>query len=540
MAQRGSKNNLAHAVSLCSFEVAGLNLNKVSLDDSSILESCSRISPDALSDGCPSSEWGAIRDYLSLTKQIIPQSYSNTYDFAETPNSIIFSGKASRHLLDIGEDESFIGNGPRPVVASTPHAAIADALTTTGALWFLSLTNVTAKPGHGSPLSDQYDASHIITSNYSQPYSSVVCVPDSIHNNSDSRRLIFPYLPNANAKSLVNGNLTYRHWGGAQTAQTIQHPNFTYRQVLDAAGSATEYRLRWIELPQGAFSGSSIGAVILLPQDGKHASQDILTCNLSAGWGTAALQLSTLDGGTSVVSGKMVRTLSDSSARPPPISHPQTPPAEITNDGDGSFEYKYPEYPEQLINITHGWANYLNPTILGQNTSLINLLMQQEVFPAFPFTAASHILAGLVVNGLSRTSFQSQLQGQVKTVEPKSNYGLDGNYWLSGKGDVFNIDSIQTKNWVTFRVDSRLKGYAYNTSGVSPRIAIAFLTAYCILALAHVAYYGLTGMLPYPSAKISWRITPSLFTPRHQLHLLGFCSGSHCPGHEFHPYGGSA
>ena len=43
------------------------------------------------------------------------------------------------------------------------------------------------------------------------------------------------------------------------------------------------------------------------------------------------------------------------------------------------------------------------------------------------------------------------------------------------------------------RVDSTIEGYAYNTRGASPRIAIAFLLTYCAVALAHLLYAGITG-----------------------------------------------
>ena len=493
MDQRDSRSNLAYVVSLRFSEVASSSLNQVSLDDSSISESCSTILQDAPSSACPSSEWGVLREYLSLSKQILPQSYINTYAYAEAPLCLILSGKSSTRLLQVREDERFISQGPRPHIVTAPHAVVADALTTTGALWFLSLTNVTAKASHGSPLSDQSDAVHTIAGNYSQPYSTAVCVPDSIYNISDSRKLLLPLLPNANPESLMSGNLTYKGLFAEHRAPTIEHPIVTYGQVLDAPGSATDYRLKWIELPQNAFNGSSIGAVILLPYHGKNASQDILTCNLSAGWGTSAIQLETTSGGTSVISSKMIETFEADEDLP--ISQTNEPSAEGGPGTNGWFEYHYPDFPRQLINITQSWAEYLNPSIPSQNTSVINLLMQQEIFPRQQYVSAAMALSSLVVNGLARTSFESQLQGDVKTIGPQGNKGLDGNYWLSGKGDVFNVDPIQSRNWVTLRVDSTLQGYAYNTRSIPPRIAIAFLTVYCILALLHLLYYGFMGMV---------------------------------------------
>ena len=90
----------------------------------------------------------------------------------------------------------------------------------------------------------------------------------------------------------------------------------------------------------------------------------------------------------------------------------------------------------------------------------------------------------------------SQLQGTVRTVGHNGDEGLDGNYWVSGKGNVFEVHANQSRNWVRLHVDSTIQGYAYNTTSVAPRIAIAFLTKYCIFALAHVLYLAWTGKPP--------------------------------------------
>lgn len=50
------------------------------------------------------------------------------------------------------------------------------------------------------------------------------------------------------------------------------------------------------------------------------------------------------------------------------------------------------------------------------------------------------------------------------------------------------------KEWIKLHVSSSIEGYAYNTQTVAPRIAIAVLMTYCILALAHVFYSGITGI----------------------------------------------
>ena len=65
----------------------------------------------------------------------------------------------------------------------------------------------------------------------------------------------------------------------------------------------------------------------------------------------------------------------------------------------------------------------------------------------------------------------------------------------SGKGSVFQVDN-PNPDWVKFRVDSTLVGYGYNAFGVAPRLAIALLTIYCLLALGHMVCACITGKPP--------------------------------------------
>ena len=53
-----------------------------------------------------------------------------------------------------------------------------------------------------------------------------------------------------------------------------------------------------MELPQDPFNGSAIGAVILLSRSIVNSTQEILVCNLGAGWGSSLINTSLFDGGT--------------------------------------------------------------------------------------------------------------------------------------------------------------------------------------------------------------------------------------------------
>ena len=99
--------------------------------------------------------------------------------------------------------------------------------------------------------------------------------------------------------------------------------------------------------------------------------------------------------------------------------------------------------------------------------------------------SAKIVLTGLLSNGLAGIGSTSRLQGTLRTViEQGGSKGLDGDYWFSGKGNAFLVDATESKDWVKLRIYSTIQGYAYNTTGATPKVAICFLLAYCIFALA--------------------------------------------------------
>ena len=426
--------------------------------------------------------------------------YKYEYLLSEYPAFIELTDRTSQRQLRVATLISGL-SGPQPSVAMTQHAAVADAMTTAGVLWELSLTNVTAAKGHGSPVSEQSAAKHTISGNYKQPYGSIICVPDTATSAQDMAPIDIPHVWGVNPANLATGNITYEACGVQSEVQAIAHPSMTRGQMFNLSRSTTQYTLHWTELEPDLFKGSSIGAVIVLPSAQANDHQDVLICNVGAGWGTSSISMQTGNNGNTAVMSKMI---GDDLHIPNANNNISPNVKNQHNEGADLMDFSLRDkYPQQIINITQDWARYLNPMVAGLNTTVINVLLQEQVFSCSPRRSLELALAALIVNGLAQSGIGAQLQG---TVRRDGVGGLDGNYWVSGKGNVFDFEESQTQNWTKFHLDSTIEGYAYNTVGLGPRVAIAFLMIYCIVAIGHVLYISLTGKgPPYTPGHQQWQ-----------------------------------
>ena len=454
-------------------------------------DGCLLAPEQGLSNSCPSSEWESIREFLAIGSQELPLKYQTIYEAEDGPGFFLVSGKDSQRQQYLGQT---LGTDAHMAdsMSTTQMVATADALSNLGALWFRSLHNVTQDSGHGSPLSVQANSIHTLSGDSFQGFSAGNCLSEVIHNNNDTDSIAFPFLYSANnpatptIEKISSDNYTFT---------AIVHPSLSRADVLNNTRHPFQYQLQWVELPQPLFNGSSIGALIVPPQAVDDGPQTLILCNLAAGWGTVALQTDRDESNSdSSVSSRIIHSRFPGSFSPPDTDEP------TTENANSVVDFNYPGYPEQLINITDEWARYLDPMVESANRSVFDLLMQEHyvVQGSLSIEAlnvfAAQTLVLMVTNGLARIGYESTLQGSPKSI-PGTPF-IDGNYWLSGKGNVFTVDPVESKDWVKFHVNSTLQGYAYNTETLPPRLAIAVMTLYCIIALGHVIYSGITGRFP--------------------------------------------
>ena len=451
---------------------------------------------------CPSNNWQSINTYLEFTKSLT-ESYSQlNLLFATGPTSVEATGQNSLRRLQIDSVRTLFahpGYDPEDLIATTQQAAVADALSATGNSWSLALTNVTTK-GHGHP-EDQLDAVHSITQDYYQPYALVSCDHDVINGLDDLRPVGFPLPPgsppsmlNVSAfdDSILSGYPAGHSNQSISPAHAFVYSGITRSEILGTPGPPNENRLRWVELPKNPFNGTAIGAIILLPTTEDDTTQQIVVCNLGAGWGTSRLNVSTFAGAPQIVSSGVEFKVPDAPSNT--LAVLDVPNAE-SKALSASALFRLPTFPQHTVTVTEEWAAYLNPSIPSMNTTLFHHLMTSTMTSTKTSTSVGMILAGLLANGLSGIGSTSKLQGTIKTVtEPDGSSRVDGNYWFSGKGNVYKVDADESKDWVKLRVSSVFQGYAYNIRGVIPKFAICILLLYCALAITHTFYAGITGI----------------------------------------------
>ena len=156
--------------------------------------------------------------------------------------------------------------------------------------------------------------------------------------------------------------------------------------------------------------------------------------------------------------------------------------------------FDFPRFPQVSINIFESWANFLSSRFNNSNDTIINSLMQVQIFDGDSKITATSALTTMVTNDLARIGFLFGLQGKVKTTSAADDSPqLDGNYWLAGQGDTFIVNASEAENWTKLHMLSTLKNHTYNAIGKAPKVAIAVITTYCIVVVCHVIYASISG-----------------------------------------------
>ena len=477
------------------------------LDGSNIPESCSATQEATVSNSCPSSEWQIVKTYLQLVENSLPKELKEELDVEIPPTSVEFTGKTSLRQTYLGESVGSYNVSGREIIqkcitATTQVAVIADALVSTGAMWHLAVGDAQLNE-HGAAPSDQQAAVHAINTDYYQPYVMAQCTFDAINGSADQRAVSFPTIPIPGTNFSVNTSET--------GDPVIDYPSLLRAQLLDLPGSNLDYRTTWVDLPQAVFKYPGLGAVVVYPPNSvsflgnpslqaQEFPRQYVVCNLGAGWGSSFINITELWGSLSATTSSANVKRSRLSPKAAGLSHVSGRPISSYESLSLPAFYDAPAFPEKSIEITSEWAKYLDPQILSLNTTVINVLLQSisGSFGTPNAIGVQTVLAPVLANGLARVGYDEfRFQGAPRTIQgPNGTTRLDGTYWLSGKGDFFSLDvnNSESENWLKLRVTSTLEGYAYNTSGASPKIAIAFLLSYCVLALISTLYAGICGM----------------------------------------------
>lgn len=480
-------------------------------------EYCAESHEFVISNECPSSEWQFIQDYATILANAVPQHLSGTELEISGPRHSQLSGKNSHRQFAAVRKWFSSDEDINPIImtgraSTTQQAAISDALEVTAKLWENAISSADSRGGHGSIPFDHQIAAHSISDDYFQPYTIATCIIDTILGSDDQRPLAIPITAGINYGA-DQSSLSYLGFANSSLPKELGHstlieaPAIEYPSIVRAGlhqlpGPKSNTRVEWFELPRNLFANSSIGVVILLPSNlpvskRSESTTNMLVCNVAAGWGNSVLNATTFRGSMSATSSLVIiDDLVLPRGKSELLADSVISPFQSLNDIDISFFM--PFFPSKPVGISKKWAEYLNPWIPASNLTLIDSLVKNLPWNnthQIPLESLGElILSSLVTNGLARVGFNSQLQGNLRWTGDGEERRPNGKLWYSGKGDVFTVDTEESKNWVKLRVNSVLKGYAYNCNGTPPKVAVAFLLTYCTLAIAHYFYSGISGM----------------------------------------------
>ncbi|MCJ1252111.1 hypothetical protein MMC30_009349 [Trapelia coarctata] len=410
------------------------------VDGIKVPEECAVFNGSAVNPLCPASDFGVIlldiNDFVSTNLKafdsngpVVPQIALPASEGPWTRVTLV------RLCYNSLRDQS---------CASVPHDIIMEGAFYDETAWTLNALESSPQPSFT-------DIIHTITKDYSQAYTVASCVADTINGATDQALLRFARISETESELKRDRDI-------------VSIPNLPKASILAGTANASEFRLKWVPLPPNIFNHGALGAVLLHPQQPSSESlQNITTCTLSAGWGTSSVGADLLRSGAffATITGvpNFFPTFQEDATRQLPISRPDF--ANIS-----SFAY-----PQQRMEISEKWAEFLNPTIElpdGTNTTAIH-----QYFSISPSVlgevGTSRIMAVILSAGLSRIGKELQVSGLPNKTSP-------------------------CQNCTVFEVQHSFVGWVYSIDGTLTTLAIVVMFAYCILAFAHTIYLGIFGV----------------------------------------------
>jgi hypothetical protein len=426
------------------------------IDSSTALARCMTDTGDV---SCPYGNWQILSQaFFSFWPQLAPQG--------TMPETLLIPGKFSERQLSVrhrsinGSEASLYGGAL--TLATVPPSGISDGVSELGRLWTLAANNL----GHGR-FNFEKDATFTVT--VPQPMTLAYCtasVWDQDITGDDTVDLEFPVLSSIHFGSnalVVPGYL----------GETVPYNNTTTQVKVELLLSSDEPpNLTWIDSPSlTGQSNSTINVVATFPaSEATLGLPSYYSCSIDSK--LAQTQIAGTHALKKVVTGA---------------------PDDWTEKGTLNPAYS-------RIGINTEWAQYLNPKNPGEPNSTIfsrmaadagmwNATVMSEAYN-FPFIVES-ILATMVANGLSRTTYDAGLIGNlidnwITEILPKNPLGY-------GSGTIYNVAADDIKNATMFTMKATANGYAYSSRGMLQKSAIAVLLFYSAFALSHVGYSLWTG-----------------------------------------------
>jgi len=153
------------------------------------------------------------------------------------------------------------------------------------------------------------------------------------------------------------------------------------------------------------------------------------------------------------------------------------------------------------VMVAASWAKYLNPTMLDENRTIFSEFAKSAglwnspaelVLELNPVYVVESILSILTANGISRSTFHSQLVGALKD-RWEEQFLPQRSKMMGPGGSVFDISDSERATSTEFTMTATVNGYAYSADGKAQKAAIVALLLYVVLALSHLAYSMWTG-----------------------------------------------